>query len=227
MKFLLVFISLFIFIVHSLYGQKNSDFKNYKDTSIFIPQNEIIFLEKGKKLKEPYYFSADDIRKDMIVAETCSIPPSIADILYEYYYGDFLNECEPTVKQSIEEQLRKETIFCYIGMILINNSKSYIFMTKKTRDTDKHVSFYMLNIHEERLSSIFNIASYLLSFGTSYHNYTIIQSPNLLTKKSNVDVSDVILIGKAKLRAEAERKKNAKRYKLNKEGYIIPLKGGK
>jgi len=47
MKSLLTFVSLYIFVVHSLYGKKNSDFKKYKDTSIFIFQKEM-FQKKEK-----------------------------------------------------------------------------------------------------------------------------------------------------------------------------------
>jgi len=161
----LLFISLLIIISNSLFAQNY----NYKDTIIYIPESEIIYLKNGIILDEPFYFSEEKIRHIPITILN-PVQLSISNI-----YTHILKR-DNRMNHYDNEQLSPSLY--YLGIVPINLAfESYIFMTDNNSpspDAYTKKEFYMLNIQKERLVSIYKIASYMLDWGHVFHSYTIL-----------------------------------------------------
>jgi len=232
----LLFISLLIVTVNSLFGQNY----NYKNTIIYVPESEINYLKNGKILNEPYYFSEQRIRY-MPINELDTVPLSILEILYVHipkgaYHSLISFNQYDTLKTQEEIYKQKKTTLYYLGIIPINSEyESYIFMIDiyfpsediylPSEDAYLNRGFYMLNIRNERLVSVYEIASYLLHWGHVLHNYTIIEPPNILIRKLTFEDSTQVYLQEeyrqrmAELQRQ-EEERNTTKYKIDAQGFI-------
>jgi len=120
----LLLINLFAFIAFSLYGQR----ENYEYFPLFLPKNDIEYLQKGKLLNDSVYFTEKRI-EGIITTELDSMPKSIVDI--------FIGRSP------------LEANFYYLGYIPVNlNFETYIFMI------DYYNWFHWLQCYKCYISSI-------------------------------------------------------------------------
>jgi len=196
MKIKLLFINLFIFIALSLHGQ----FDNYEYFPIFLPKSDMEYLRKGKILNDSIYFTEKRI-KDIIVTEIDSMPQSIVNIFIE----------RPFMKGN----------FYYLGYIPINaNFETYIFMID--HDWEWRLifrDFYMINIQENRLLSIFNISYYMGGWSSSNHLFTKFQpTHSILISERTMEIHDIDYMNEedkpTKSRGDIDT------YKITEQGYI-------
>jgi len=236
----LLFISLLIVTVNSLFGQNY----NYNNTIIYVPESEINYLKNGKILNEPCYFSEQRIRY-MPINELDTVPLSILKILYAHIPKSAYNSLISfnqynTLKTQREIYKQKKTTLYYLGIIPINSEyESYIFMIDiyfppddiylPSEDANLNREFYMLNIRNECLVSVYKIASYLLDWGHALHSYTIIEPPDILIRKSTFEDSTLIYVQEEDRQRVAEEQKqseerSAQKFKIDAHGFIELIK---
>ena len=230
----LLFTIFFIFLINLLYGQKYTVFENFKDSNIIVSENEINYLQNGAILNDSVYFSKEKIRNGIIpVPYFCTIPSSIADILYAHI---LITTYDVNKNDTLEIQRRIKTLpqiisLCNIGIIPISQEyESYVFMADffSSSKMNEKKGFYMLNVQKGRLSSIYNIATYSYSpLHDATFYFTIIQSPNILIRKYTYEVSDVVVIYENEEEEQKEKEEKlkyeeskTKYYKLDVQGYI-------
>jgi len=218
---------LFIILIvtsNALFGQRNTVYENFTAINYLIPENDLRYLQNGKILNESIYFSFNKIRT-IKIKEADTVPKFIANILH----GSLANEGTHTVPQNQIDSLRKSTL-CYMGIVSINSEyESYIFMKDFSSYGKISKEFYVLNVQNKRVLSIYNICSYSGDCNTSFHYYTLVQFPNLLTRKYKMEVHDVIIAHKPTARkVKKENKKHnenmTRNYQLNSQGYIDEIK---
>jgi hypothetical protein len=225
---LLLLIGSLIVVFNSLYGQKYAVFENFKDSCFSISQTEVRYLQTGEILNDSCFFSEEKIT-NLTALDPCAVPSLIADILYAQIRKKLYFKYDTLEKPILLNRPKQGITFHYIGVIPINSEyESYVFMADhQSHDysifTYRH--FFMINIQEKRLMSIFNIAEYISFWGESDLEFTIIQAPGILTRKYESMVSDIIYANEddARKAKEEQIKYDAlktKNYKLNAQGHI-------
>ena len=188
------FLILFIFNSFSLYGQ----FDNYEYFPVFLPKNDIEYLQNGTLLNDSIYFTKERI-KNIKTNELDSLPKSIIDI----FIGKIIEEDN----------------FYYLGSLHVSsNFETYIFMVDYDWPWDIFRGFYMINIQKNRLLSVFRISYYMGDWSSSTHLFTQFQSPNILTSERKMKVHDIDYANDED--RPIERRGDISTYKITEEGYI-------
>jgi hypothetical protein len=220
-----------IMLTTSMYGQEVSTFENFNKKNIFIPENDIEHLRKGNFLNDSIYFSQEKIRI-INTSEIDTVPSFISKILFVYRYAHLLkNPYDSLINSFAELQSRigtllKSTSLFYMGIISINSEcESFVFMVNSSSTHDlTHKEFYVFNVQNNCLLSIYNIADYYLGHDFTL-DYTIVQFPNILIRKHRYESFDTFIDIEENGQTVKETDiqyypGKTRKYKLNEHGFI-------